>query len=63
MGLVNSLDSQVSKNFFCGWIKVYLKFKAVTIVPYSSEFSHKLTVVEIKISLGNSDTLERQQNL
>lgn len=31
--------------------------------PYSSEFSHKFTVLEIKFSLGNRDTLESQQNL
>lgn len=33
------------------------------IFPYSSEFTHKLTVLEIKISLGNSDTRGSQQNL
>lgn len=32
-------------------------------LPYSSEFGHRLTVLEIKVSLGNTDTLESQQNL
>lgn len=62
MALVNLLDKQAARDFFCGWARVYSK-ELVMAFSYSNGCSHKLTVSAITMSPGNGDTLESQPDL